>query len=496
MATLLPPGEIQFISQNGDPLAGGTVQMLVPNTLTPKDTWQDSGQAVLNTNPIVLDAAGRAIIYGSGVYRQILRDASGNLIWDQLTADTAVGGIAFGGVSTGTPNAQVIAASSFSQQDGQVVDFIAGFTNSGSLTLNLGGGPIPVLRDSPVGPVPLTGGEVVADNAISVLYEASRGAFHLLNAAVGTMSSQNANAVAITGGAISGVTISASTILIKQAADPAPTVEGDLQWSTLFNNLKVGDGAATQRFWSGPAPGAIFGCSIANNASDATNDIDFAAGTAVDSTNAFYMAAPALTKRLDATWVVGTNQGGLFSGSIANTTYHCFIIMRPDTGVVDAGFDTSTTAANRPAAYTYYRRIGSILRESAAIVPFVQTGDAFLRVTPVNAVNTNNPGTSAVLAPVGVPLGLKLEPSIAIYSSLVSLGGTRLIITSPDQADIASTTTVLDASISSASTATNVGRRLLTDTSARIRYRFENSAADLGIRITSHGWYDDRGRTG
>src|SRR3972149_3936128 len=58
----------------------------------------------------------------------------------------------------------------------------------------------------------------------------------------------------------------------------------------------------------------------------------------------------ALTKQIDAAWAVGTNQGGLFSGAVGNTTwYHVFLIRRSDTGVVEAGFDTSVTAANLPA---------------------------------------------------------------------------------------------------------------------------------------------------
>lgn len=72
---------------NGSPLVGGTVGMYVPGTLTPANTWQDSTQLVLNTNPIVLDSRGQAVIYGVGSYRQILKDADGNLIWDgEITA--------------------------------------------------------------------------------------------------------------------------------------------------------------------------------------------------------------------------------------------------------------------------------------------------------------------------------------------------------------------------------------------------------------------------
>jgi hypothetical protein len=87
-ATLLPPGEQQFFSNAGVPLVAGTINFYVPNTSTPKNTWQDAGETILNTNPIILDGGGRAIIYGQGVYRMVLKDALGNLIWDQLTAST------------------------------------------------------------------------------------------------------------------------------------------------------------------------------------------------------------------------------------------------------------------------------------------------------------------------------------------------------------------------------------------------------------------------
>lgn len=66
-------------------LAGGTVGMYIPNTLTFKSTWKNAGQSVVNTNPISLDANGCAIIYGLGSYRQILKDRLGNTVWDQVT---------------------------------------------------------------------------------------------------------------------------------------------------------------------------------------------------------------------------------------------------------------------------------------------------------------------------------------------------------------------------------------------------------------------------
>jgi hypothetical protein len=99
-ASLLPNGKQYFADPNGVPLAMGTVTFYVPGTSTPRDTWQDPGQTILNTNPVVLDSYGSAIIYGDGQYRQIVKDVDGNLIWDQLTA-SAVGQAQSGAVGLG-----------------------------------------------------------------------------------------------------------------------------------------------------------------------------------------------------------------------------------------------------------------------------------------------------------------------------------------------------------------------------------------------------------
>lgn len=89
-ATLLPNAKQQFLDTNGRPLAGGQVYFYIPNTSTFKSTWQDAGETTLNTNPVVLDSNGQAIIYGDGQYRQVVYDVHGNLIWDRLTASPAL----------------------------------------------------------------------------------------------------------------------------------------------------------------------------------------------------------------------------------------------------------------------------------------------------------------------------------------------------------------------------------------------------------------------
>ncbi len=80
---LLPSAELQFADADGRPYAGGTIDTFVVNTTVPKTTWKDAAGEAENTNPIVLDSAGRCIIYGNGGYRTVLKDSDGNTIWDQ-----------------------------------------------------------------------------------------------------------------------------------------------------------------------------------------------------------------------------------------------------------------------------------------------------------------------------------------------------------------------------------------------------------------------------
>lgn len=87
MSSLLPNGKQRFVDNNGRPLIGGRVYYYTPNTSTPKNTWQDESMTVLNTNPIVLDARGECTAWGTGRYRQVVRDSSGNLIWDRIVTD-------------------------------------------------------------------------------------------------------------------------------------------------------------------------------------------------------------------------------------------------------------------------------------------------------------------------------------------------------------------------------------------------------------------------
>lgn len=103
--SLIPPGKTTFLDSNGKPLSSGKVYFYVPSTTTPKTTYKDFDGSIPNTQPVTLDAAGRALIWGTGQYRQIVKDKNDNLIWDVETSAAGSGG---GTPSTATGDGDLV----------------------------------------------------------------------------------------------------------------------------------------------------------------------------------------------------------------------------------------------------------------------------------------------------------------------------------------------------------------------------------------------------
>jgi hypothetical protein len=171
-------------------LAGGTVGFYIPSTQTVKQTWQDAGQSILNQNPVPLDQNGCAVIYGAGIYRQVLKDSLGNTVWDKLTASTSPVGVFWAGLAAGTGNAITITDSAFALQDGATIQFLAAAANNGPATITISGGaPIAIINDTSSGPAALSGGEIGPGNTPMITYDAANFEFHLINPATTTSSS-------------------------------------------------------------------------------------------------------------------------------------------------------------------------------------------------------------------------------------------------------------------------------------------------------------------
>lgn len=117
---------------------------------------------------------------------------------------------------------------------------------------------------------------------------------------------------------------------------------------------------------SGPQlQGYLFGLGLSTNAVDPANDIDIAVGSAASDASPYHLmqlSAP-ITKRIDAAWAPGTNQGGLDTGTVAASgTYYIFEIQRSDTLVVDSIITLSSTGPLMPANYDRKRLIGVVSR--------------------------------------------------------------------------------------------------------------------------------------
>jgi hypothetical protein len=76
MAVLYTPQFIQFFDDTGAPLAGGKLFTYEAGTSTPKATYTTAAGTTQNTNPVVLDSEGRAIIFIDGSYKFELKDAN------------------------------------------------------------------------------------------------------------------------------------------------------------------------------------------------------------------------------------------------------------------------------------------------------------------------------------------------------------------------------------------------------------------------------------
>lgn len=227
-----------------------------------------------------------------------------------------------------------------------------------------------------------------------------------------------------------------------------------------------------------------------SNAADVEHDITVSVGACSDSSLKYYLKLESvLTKQIDAGWSAGTNAGGLFSDTVAaNTWYGYFIIRKDSDGSLDAGFDTSAIAANIPAGYTAYRRLGYVITDSSAnIIPFFQVKDRFFLKTRIRSIATNNPGTSGVLDDVICPPLMLAMVHMYLYVTAEAL---YYLLTSPSETDSTPAGTICDGFADATDRSVNMEKMIYVDSSSRIRYRISASSVGVTMNIFSIGWID------
>lgn len=324
--------------------------------------------------------------------------------------------------AAGTANAITVTLSSAvtAYFDGLRFSFKAANTNTATTTINVNGlgAKTAVIFGSSSGEKPLTAGVIRAGCVYDAVYLAalnsSAGGWLIKNVSesfVYTERNSNYTAVAADSFGTSKFTASATLSLTAAATltsgwrhkvingssgdvtiDPDSTElingAGTLilkpnQTADIFCNGTAFTADVHGDTLSGPQlQGYATGLALTTNATDAANDVDIAVGAAAADTSPYYLMqlTSALTKRIDANWAVGTNQGGLDTGSVQTAaTYYIWLIQRSDTGVVDALFSTSSTAPTMPTNYDRKRLIGTLIRASSTngglslIAPFLQS---------------------------------------------------------------------------------------------------------------------------
>jgi hypothetical protein len=174
----------QFFDSNGAPLAGGLLYTYLAGTTTPVTTYTLPSGAVNNTNPIVLDAAGRTPneiwVDGGVFYKFVLKSSTFVPIgtYDNIPAvgdiTTTTNLITVAGtnalVGAATPTLGGYAA-------GQVFSFVAQNSNTAAATIDIDTlGVKSITRD---GSVPLVADDILAGKMHLIEYDGTQ--FQLLN---------------------------------------------------------------------------------------------------------------------------------------------------------------------------------------------------------------------------------------------------------------------------------------------------------------------------
>lgn len=277
----------------------------------------------------------------------------------------------------------------------------------------------------------------------------------------------------------------AETLIVPQNHSATIICDGN-QFRSIFLAPFIETAAAGGR-------NSLSGLTISNNATDAVNDIDIAPGTCVDSTNTVSITLTAsLTKRLDALWAAGNNQGGLDTGTFPTGTYHVFAIKNPTTGAVDALFSLSPTAPTLPTGYTAFRRIGSFMRAGSNRA-FQQFGDEFYLAAPnLDVAGLNSEGTNAILRTLTVPTGINVKAMLRVRGTSPNAWG--VLFTPPDVPDVVPE--LADAPLVDIGNSPGSPDRstlaIRTNTSAQIRTRA--TTANVTLHVVTYGWIDARGK--
>lgn len=385
----------QFFDDSGNPLTGGKVYTYASGTTTPAATYTTSTGAVANTNPIILDAAGRTpneiwITVGS-LYKFVVKTSADVLIgtYDGLPAINDPYSInSLLGSITGTNTIAATATPAITAYaTGATYSFIAANTNTGAATLSIDGLAAKSITKN--GSVALTAGDIQAGKLTWVEYDGTT--FQLINNIVyggsitnGTINSLTTPLTVAYGG--TGVaTLAANSVVLGNGVAAVQTVAP----GTAGNHL-VSDGTT----WTSVATGSPIIGNFSSLKVQATSNTAVTVTAAFVTLGATAGSYTANTVSLSlATSTSGAN--GLDTGSIATSTWYSVWVIYNGTTVAGL-LSTSASAPTLPSGYTYKARVGWVRTDgSSNLWRTIQYGNRAQWITPSGGFQSMASGSSS-----------------------------------------------------------------------------------------------------
>ena len=200
------------------------------------------------------------------------------------------------------------------------------------------------------------------------------------------------------------------------------------QTLTIASGATIANSGTATGF--GAFPKSHIGGLICSRDTDTDHDTNISVGSCRDYADGVDMTlSTTITKQIDVNWAEGDDAGGFPSGLslAADTRYNVFVIHKTSDGTIDAGYDTSATAANLlsdASGYSGYRLIGSVLTDgSSNILEYIQIGDYVRYDDPVqdivdNTITSLSFETATVSAP---PWSI-----VDVYGYATNSGGSSL----------------------------------------------------------------------
>ena len=188
----------QFFDNNGAPLVGGLLYVYTAGTTTPATTYTTSAGTVSNTNPIVLDSAGRTPnevwVNGGVLYKFVLKTSTGVTIGTYDSIPSIDDPTAFNNIITVTGTNTLIGSSTppnTAYTRGMTLSFVVVNTNTGAVTIDVDG--LGAKEITFAGSAPLIAGQLTIGAMVVIEYDGTR--FQLMN---------SSGALAITASSING----------------------------------------------------------------------------------------------------------------------------------------------------------------------------------------------------------------------------------------------------------------------------------------------------